>query len=285
MACSSHLLRDPDRAIRQRHRRLRVLLLGFLDAPLDVPDRVQILGDARPIARAERPLQPGRSASVTESRMLRSLSQPCRPLLRRAAAAEQTLEHDPRIRLGKQRRRRRAPGDGVQVDAAVAVLAHADVLEQIEADLERLAAGCPCRASPRRSDRRSSPPWMSAPSVCFGWTPLNHVAAGARVVAAAVADAVGHRLLETAEHDQLIAKRRERTAAIGGSSKFRARRRRRPLVHDRAVRNVDEPETTDRRRAVLARVDSAGTIASRSGSASVAPDAAQERPPWQRHLE
>ena len=68
------------------------------------------------------------------------------------------------------------------------------------------------------------------------------------------------------------------------SSKPRARRGRRPLVHDHAVRDVDEPEPRRAAAAVRACAVSAGTIASSSGSDSAAPDPAQERPPWQERL-
>ena len=78
------------------------------------------------------------------------------PLRRRAAVAEQPLEDHARIVLGRQRRRRRPPRQRVHVDAAVAVLAVADQVIQIERELERRQRRCPCRARRQSTDRPSS---------------------------------------------------------------------------------------------------------------------------------
>ncbi len=47
------------------------------------------------------------------------------------------LEHEPRMRLGRQRRRRRRPGQIVLVDAGVAVVALADGLQHVHRQFER----------------------------------------------------------------------------------------------------------------------------------------------------
>ena len=61
-----------------------------------------------------------------------------RAAIRRAAAfAEQALEDDPRMRLGRQRRRRRRPGEVVLIDAGVAVVALADDRQQVHRQFER----------------------------------------------------------------------------------------------------------------------------------------------------
>ena len=74
---------------------------------------------------------------VIQSRMLPLLLQLGPPAFRASAVAEQSFEHDTRVSLGRQRRRRRRPGQVVLIRARVAVVAVADLSDQIGADLER----------------------------------------------------------------------------------------------------------------------------------------------------
>ncbi len=76
-------------------------------------------------------------SSLTQSSRLARLLQRRAPVGRAAALAEQPLEDDARMRLGRQRRRRRRPGEIVLIDAGVAVVALADRLEQVHRQLER----------------------------------------------------------------------------------------------------------------------------------------------------
>ena len=103
---------------------------------------------------------------------------PIEPLFGRAAFAEQPLEHDARVVLVRQRRRRRLPRHRVHVRAAVARLALAAEHEvDFRRDqLHRRQHAFPCRTAPPQSDRPSSPRRMSAPSVFFGCTPFSQVA-------------------------------------------------------------------------------------------------------------
>ena len=105
-----------------------------------------------------------------------SFSRACDQALRgRPAVAEEPLEDDARIVLGRKRRRRRAPRERVHVDAAVAVLAVAREMIQVEAQLERRQRGVFAEHAlprPGRPRRRSD---TSAPSVCLGCTPVSHV--------------------------------------------------------------------------------------------------------------
>ena len=51
---------------------------------------------------------------------------------------------------------------------------------------------------------------MSAPSVFLGCTPVSHVAAGARMVARAIAQGSAIDLRQAADHQQLVAERLQR---------------------------------------------------------------------------
>ena len=56
----------------------------------------------------------------------------CGPAIRNTAAfAEQALEHDARMRFGRQRRRGRRPREVVLINAGVAVVALTDQLKEI----------------------------------------------------------------------------------------------------------------------------------------------------------
>ena len=73
-----------------------------------------------------------------------------------ARLAEHPLEHDARIVLGRQRRRRAAPRDGVEERAACPVAGAADVAgiqRELERRQRRVLAECPRR---ELVDRRTS---------------------------------------------------------------------------------------------------------------------------------
>ena len=111
-------------------------LLGERDAPLDLADVVEVVVEAREVARAQAPLQPTRvrEHGVQDAAIL-ALAR--RALLGRAAVAEQALEHDLRVALHRQRRGRRGPRDRVRVGAAVADAADAERADVLDAHLER----------------------------------------------------------------------------------------------------------------------------------------------------
>ena len=97
-------------------------------------------GPHRDIRRPSRG-RPARASCCSRARSLVDaieqaalLLHPVEPLFRRAAFAEQPLEHDARIVLDRQRRRRRLPRHRVHVGAAVAGLALA---AEDEIDLRR----------------------------------------------------------------------------------------------------------------------------------------------------
>ena len=101
-------------------------------------------------------------SSRTQSSRLACASQR-RPAVGRAATlAEQPLEDDPRMRFGRQRRRRRRPRQVVLIDARVAVVALADRLEQVHRQLERRQQRLLSDLLAPRSDR----PWCRGSSRC-----------------------------------------------------------------------------------------------------------------------
>ena len=128
-------------------------LLDALNPPLDLTHGVDVVGDLRAIAGPSALLQPRqiRHHRVEDAAVLARLRQPLR---RRAAVAEQPLEDDARIVLGRQRRRRRAPRQRVQVGAAVAVLALAAEEVEVDRQLQRRQRRVLARSRPRRSGRR-----------------------------------------------------------------------------------------------------------------------------------
>ena len=87
------------------------------------------------------------------------------------------------------------------------------------------------------------------------------------MIAGAVAERVGLQVREPADDVDVALQRFER---LQGRRQLEVApgRRRDPLILDDAVGDIDEAEA---RRAPSARPESAGTIASRNGSASVAP--------------
>ena len=119
-----------------------VVGLGFrlLDAPLHLAHRVEVLADLDPVAGAQHALEAG-DVLVDPVEQAGLAVQPLAPLGRRAALAEEPLEHDPGMRFGRQRRRRRRPGQVVLVDAGVAVVALADHVHQVHRQFERRQLG------------------------------------------------------------------------------------------------------------------------------------------------
>ena len=134
------IFKDRRCALRLLHRRqLEVaLLLGFLDAPLHVANRVGILIDLGLILRSEVPLE---AHELLGHRIENALVLPqprvARGAVRAAAVAKQPLEHRSRIPLHRQRLRRAAPGERVRVHAAQDAGACPRVGRSVHRELER----------------------------------------------------------------------------------------------------------------------------------------------------
>jgi hypothetical protein len=117
--------------------------LGQSDAPLDLPDAVEILVQLGPVGGAEVAADPG---GVFSDEIEDALALPLAPpadglVLRRVGAAEEALEDESRVGLLGRRRRRAAPGQVGLVGAAVAVVAGPAALASLTADLQRRKAG------------------------------------------------------------------------------------------------------------------------------------------------
>ena len=131
--------------------------------------------------------------------------------------------------------------DGVDVNARVAVVAAAEAaLLRLERELER---GQP-RLAPELLGGDLIDGRAGLNARALGPLRMNAVQPGggpARVVAVAIAERLGLLLREVAEHEDLVANRRERSERRR-QLESRADGRRHPLILDDAVRHVDEPE-------------------------------------------
>ena len=124
------------RPLQRRQRRLRRLLLGLLDAPLDLAHGVEILAHPAAVGGAEPAFEPRHVVDdpVENAGVAAQLGA---ARVGRAAVAEQPLEQHARVGFGRQRRGRRRPRQVVLVDAGEAVVAVADLRDQVGAELER----------------------------------------------------------------------------------------------------------------------------------------------------
>ena len=238
-------VRDARRLLDDRN--LAVALpLRRLDAPLDVPHRIEILRQLELVAVTE-----GASDrvglgghEVEDAAVLAEAGQP-RLDVRAVGGPEQALEHRARVVLHRQRRGRRAPGDRVRIGAAIALIAGAQHLDRIDGQLQRRELGLVAEG-PRgdliHRDAGADVGTLGLLDVHAG-QPRRR---GAGVVAnpftlARNGDLVG----QTAQHVDLLAHRRQRlehrrqlqrgTGPLGG-----------PRTHLDAVRHVDGTEATDR---------------------------------------
>jgi hypothetical protein len=157
-----------------------------------------------------------------------------------AAVAEQFLEHQPRVVLHRQRRRRRLPRDRVAIGAAERRLAreHGFFDRQLERRQRRVLTEL------LRDDLIDRYAEMRLRA------PLRHRACeehggGARVIGArgdvGATGASDERMRETADDVETIAIGLEWLQDFG-EREASSLRRRRPLVHRRAVRHVDAGE-------------------------------------------
>jgi hypothetical protein len=223
-------------------RRLRPFLLRFLDAPLHLPDGIEIVADLDLVRAIDLHLEP---FDILRHGIQNAPVPPCigAPLTGRPAFAEQPFEHRARIRLGRQRGRRRGPGQIVLVGARQPVVAMPDLRDQIRAQLERRQPRVPAHLLGRDLIRRRRQVVIAA---------LGHLRRGAaqerrvrhRVIGAGRTIRLGQ--LQIRQDRQLIAKRQQRVqdgrqrgqASLSGG---------RPLRHDRPHRDEREHE------AILAR--------------------------------
>ncbi len=160
---------------------------------------------------------------------------------RAAALAEHPLEHFPRVDLHRHRRRRRAPRQRVHVDAAVVAIARADQAGvilggELHRREHRVLTDLLCgnlvggHAGERVNTLSRLRPHTTEPR--RGAERVD----GGRICCAMAKSA--HDVQAIAERLERLEDRRElESGALG---------RRRPLVHDGAVRDVDESEARER---------------------------------------
>src|SRR5580698_4286449 len=109
---------------------LALVVLGTLDAALDLADIVEIIAEARAVALTEAALEvAGLFGNRIENAAL--LADGCQSFTGSAGFAEDAFEGGARIGLHGKRRGGRAPRDGVHVGAAEAWRAAADVAGEI----------------------------------------------------------------------------------------------------------------------------------------------------------
>jgi hypothetical protein len=126
--------RHSDRPVQVRQRVVLDVALRLLDAPLDVPHTVQVLAHLGPVRRPQLPLQPA-NVVFDEVQEAGPAAQGRLPVRLVAPLAEEHFEHQPRMRLGRERRRGRRPRQVVLVDAGIPVIALADDLHHVHRQL------------------------------------------------------------------------------------------------------------------------------------------------------
>ena len=140
------------RRIRHVEQRFR-LLLGALNAPLDLANVIEVLVEARTVARDRcRPARSGDRRPRNPAGCGRSSSAP--DAFPSPAAAKQPLEHHARIDLHRQWRGVRLPAERVHVRAAEPRRAIADQTgEVLGRQLDATGTSSPGRCASRRADR------------------------------------------------------------------------------------------------------------------------------------
>ena len=243
----------------------------------------------RAVAGAERPLQ-AREILVDAIEQAALLLHPVEPLFRRAAFAEQPLEHDARVVLGRQRRRRRLPRHRVHVGAAVArfALAAEDEIDFRRDQLHRRQHRVLAELRGRDLVGGRAVPDVRA----FGVLRMDAGqpgGAGARVLAVAVAERFGLLLRQAADDRQPIAVRRERRQDRR-QLEVRAGPFRRPVVDGcrSSRRRWARRRTPGGRSASAARLRCGGERrhhrVEQRQARTVGAEPAEEGPPGQRHL-
>ena len=225
----------PDRGHAGRPRQIgqarRVGLLRPLDPAFHLAHRVQVLPDPVLIAGSQLAAQP-RQVGGHPVQDAAALLQFRAPALGAAAVAEQPLEDDAGIRLGRQRRRGRRPRQVVLVGAGVAVVAVAHLGQQVRADLERRQRRVRAdRARGNLIDRR--PQLVVA---ALGALRLRAAQEGA-VRRGVVAGGVGVAQLQAAQHGHVIDDRRQ--------GEERGRQRQRAFAFGRPRRGVHPHRDVD----------------------------------------
>ena len=231
--------RHADRAVEIRQRVVHRLRLGPLDAALHLAHGVEILADPGAVGGAELPLQAG-DVLAHPVEQARPAPQGGAPVRGAAPFAEQALEDDARVRLGRQRGRGRRPRQVVLVDAGVAVVALPHHVHQVHRQLQRRQARL-LPDLPRRDliDRRPQ-------VVVAALGPLRGGRAQERGVRGGVRARIGVPQLQVGQDGELVPHRGQRAEARRQLRQRAAPARRGPARDVRAHRDVDEAEPPHR---------------------------------------
>jgi hypothetical protein len=195
-------------------------------------------------------------------------------LVRRATVAEQPFEHDARVILGEVRRRLVAPRYGVHVET-VAGIAGA-LRRRIHGELERAhARGPPKHLGRQLIGARGELHLHAGPRAVPGMHAGQPGRGRSRVIARAVAEVLGLRMVETAQHGELAAQRGERPQHRRQLELRTLATRLEGPMHD-SVADVNEAEARNRRRDIRAE---GGYHCIEQRQSHRGADAAQERPP------
>jgi hypothetical protein len=274
--------RDVRRTLRQGERCFRALRVGPCDALLERADRLEILVQLRPVARTETAIQP---LDLAHDRIENAGAPPhlSQALVGAAAVAEQPFEDDARVDFCRERHGRRAPRDGVRVEAVGAAVA-GDGRRAFECELERREPRVFAEHARRDLISGRVEPDLEA----GGPRPGMHAAQPCRrravVVGIAIPKRLGLPVSEAGYDDDLLAERFER-AENRRQREAGAVRDRRPLSLNNTVRCVDESDARKWPGGGLRRGRQRWYHGVEQGQGQRRADAAEERAAWQRHLD
>ncbi len=259
---------------------LAALLLGFLNPPFDVANRVEILDQLHAVALPERALQARDFvANGVEQAAVLPDAPLTHPWIGAAAVAEQPFEDGARIVLGRQRRARSEPGDRVGVGARKPHVARAGGLARFDRHLQR----------PELRERAHLPgqdlvhrdagvePGLAGRRRDVGQEPR------ARFRMCAAGASRRRHAGEIAQDQQVVferlqwrqCRRQLEARAFGG---------RRPLFHHHAVRDVHHPESRDRFRSGVLERRQRRHHRVQQRQRERGTDASQNRAAWDRPL-
>jgi hypothetical protein len=114
-----------------RHREIAVVGFGLGDAVFEVAHGVEIFAQIGPVPRSEPPVQPRDLLRQTVKNAAIFIDAGL-AFFRGGADAEQPLEHEARVRFGRQRRRRVLLRQRVHVGARIPVVAGADDIVAVD---------------------------------------------------------------------------------------------------------------------------------------------------------
>ena len=221
---------------------LIALRLGNLDALFDVANGVEVFGELRPIALRKNPLK-ARHFLADRIEHAALLAQPRAPRLwiRAGAVAEQALEDHTRVVLGGQRRVLTLPADGVRVRTREPGVAGARRLAGLDGELERRhLRQLACFLGEDLIHRNAGiEPGLTQRGRHVGQEPR------ARFGMRAARPSGRRNALQPAQHEHLLAKRRQRAQRrcelVG-----RAFGQRQVVLHDHAVGHIHDAESVER---------------------------------------